>query len=91
MRHGYFVFASNVDGQFQRAGFAPGRHFCEEASGDDDTLIRINPRETSVPDGQIGIAAGALETLQAIDNKLVELCGNPARDAPAARIADDIG
>lgn len=25
MRHGSFVFTSNVDGQFQRAGFAPGR------------------------------------------------------------------
>src|ERR1017187_1122440 len=23
--HGYFVFTSNVDGQFQRAGFAPER------------------------------------------------------------------
>jgi NAD-dependent SIR2 family protein deacetylase len=43
------------------------RHFCEDAAGPDGTLIRINPREAEVPSGQIGIAAGALETLQAID------------------------
>ena len=31
------------------------------------TLIRINPREPEVPPGQIGIAAGAREALQAIN------------------------
>lgn len=31
------------------------------------TLIRINVREPQVPRGEIGIAAGALETLEAID------------------------
>lgn len=30
-------------------------------------LIRINPRESEVPRGQLGISGGALETLQAID------------------------
>jgi NAD-dependent SIR2 family protein deacetylase len=46
------------------------RHFCEEASRRNGTLIRINPRETDVPDGQISIDAGALETLRAIDEIL---------------------
>lgn len=34
------------------------------------TLVRINPREPQVPPGQIGIAAGAAETLTAIDDAL---------------------
>lgn len=34
------------------------------------TLVRINPREPQVPPGQIGIAAGAAETLAAIDDAL---------------------
>jgi hypothetical protein len=46
------------------------RHFCEDASRSGGTLIRINPREPGVPAGHIGIAAGALETLQAIDEML---------------------
>lgn len=46
------------------------RHFCETASKGEGTLIRINPREPGVPGGQIGIAAGALETLRAIDELL---------------------
>jgi NAD-dependent SIR2 family protein deacetylase len=50
------------------------RHFCEGASSSSGTLIRINPREAGVPAGQIGIAAGALETLRAIDKKLDEMC-----------------
>ena len=33
-------------------------------------LIRINPRETNVPEGHIGIASGALEALQEIENLL---------------------
>jgi NAD-dependent SIR2 family protein deacetylase len=49
------------------------RRFCErlgEAAG--ATLIRINVREPEVPAGQIGIALGALEALQAIDARLSE-------------------
>jgi NAD-dependent SIR2 family protein deacetylase len=38
----------------------------EEGAG----LIRINPRECDVPEGQLGLAAGALEGLQAIDRAL---------------------
>jgi NAD-dependent SIR2 family protein deacetylase len=34
------------------------------------TLIRVNPREPRVPEGQISIAAGAAETLAAIDSLL---------------------
>ncbi len=34
------------------------------------TLVRINPRETQVPRGHIGIPLGALEALQAIDDRL---------------------
>jgi hypothetical protein len=48
------------------------RRFCEEASASNGALIRIDPRESSVPVGQIGIAAGALTTLQEIDKKLAE-------------------
>jgi NAD-dependent SIR2 family protein deacetylase len=46
------------------------RNFCEDATATDGTLIRINPREPGVPTGEIGIAAGALETLEAIDERL---------------------
>jgi hypothetical protein len=35
------------------------------------TLIRINVREPQVPRGEIGIAAGALETLEAINERLL--------------------
>jgi NAD-dependent SIR2 family protein deacetylase len=48
------------------------RRFCEEVSTSNGALIRINPRESSVPAGQIGIASGALATLQEIDKKLAE-------------------
>ena len=34
------------------------------------TLVRINPREPQVPSGQIGVPLGALEALQAIDDRL---------------------
>lgn len=44
------------------------RHFCETVSKSDGTLIRINPRDPEVPYGQIGISAGALETLQMIED-----------------------
>ena len=40
------------------------------ASRTDATLIRINPREPQVPSGQIGVPLGALEALQAIDERL---------------------
>jgi NAD-dependent SIR2 family protein deacetylase len=36
----------------------------------DSTLVRINVREPEVPNGQLGIAAGALAALRAIDEKL---------------------
>jgi NAD-dependent SIR2 family protein deacetylase len=37
------------------------------------SLIRINPREPQAPRGEIGISAGALESLQTIDAKLTSL------------------
>ena len=42
------------------------RHFSESLARRGSTLIRINVREPEVPDGQIGIAMGALEALRAI-------------------------
>jgi NAD-dependent SIR2 family protein deacetylase len=42
-------------------------HFSEMAAASSNaTLIRINPRESHAPAGQIGIALGALEALDAI-------------------------
>ncbi len=49
------------------------RHFCEAAASANGTLIRINPRESAVPSGHLGFAAGALETLQAIDEILLDI------------------
>lgn len=47
------------------------RHFCEEiAAKSKGTLIRINVREAEVPEGQIGLAMGALEALKALDKRL---------------------
>jgi NAD-dependent SIR2 family protein deacetylase len=49
------------------------RRFCErlaQASG--CRLIRINPREPQVPAGQVGIAAGALESLRALDERVAK-------------------
>ena len=40
------------------------------------TLIRINVREPQVPSGEIGIAAGALETLEAIEERVNSETGN---------------
>lgn len=51
------------------------RHFCEAAASR-GTLIRINPLAPSVPAGHIGIPAGALQTLQALDALIGE---NPKR------------
>jgi NAD-dependent SIR2 family protein deacetylase len=39
------------------------------------SLLRINVREPSVPPGQLGIAAGALEALRAIDAQLARVRG----------------
>lgn len=51
------------------------RHFCEQqAQARGRTLIRINPREPSVPAGQISMARGAMDTLQAIDALIPSLC-----------------
>jgi NAD-dependent SIR2 family protein deacetylase len=47
------------------------RWYCETtANARGATLIRINLREAAVPKNQIGIAAGAMETLLAIDRAL---------------------
>ena len=43
------------------------------ASRSNASLIRINPREPQVPSRQIGISAGALESLETIDAKLATL------------------
>jgi NAD-dependent SIR2 family protein deacetylase len=51
------------------------RNFSElEVARYKGTLVRINPREPQVPPGHIGIAAGALATLRAVDARL----GGPA-------------
>lgn len=42
-------------------------NFVRHAGG---RLVRINPREPEVPAGQVGIAAGALDALRAIDARL---------------------
>jgi hypothetical protein len=47
------------------------RHFSERAASRPGAiLVRINLREAQVPRGGIGIAAGALDGLQAIDEAL---------------------
>ena len=47
------------------------RHFSERvAEAAQATLIRINLREPEVPEGQIGLAIGALEALHEIDRRL---------------------
>jgi NAD-dependent SIR2 family protein deacetylase len=63
---GEFVFTSNVDGQFERAGIDRGR-IVLECGG---TLIRINPREPDVPTGHVSIPLGALAALRAIEHRL---------------------
>ncbi len=55
------------------------RHTAERlAARLDGRLVRINPREPAVPQGQIGIAAPAQRTLQAIHDRLPQgwLSGN---------------
>lgn len=46
------------------------RWFSERQVRDGHTLIRINPRDPEVPEGQVGLKAGALEALKAIDSLL---------------------
>jgi hypothetical protein len=47
------------------------RHTSERVAATlDGRLLRINPREPAVPRGQIGIAAPAQDTLQAIHDRL---------------------
>jgi len=49
------------------------RHFCERAADRPQRkLIRINVREPEVPEGHIGLAAGAFAGLQAIDESLCQ-------------------
>ena len=101
---GYFVFTSNVDGQFQKAGFSEDRilechgsinfmQCCqpmehteiwpvpEDTAYDVDvedlvspfnkgTIIRINPRDWRVPDGNISLPIGGLEALEMIEDEL---------------------
>ena len=57
------------------------RYFCDrQAAAPGATLIRINPREPSAPAGHIGLAAGALETLQAIDRRLTGSASESLRE-----------
>ncbi|MGC4117756.1 MAG: hypothetical protein QM765_25010 [Myxococcales bacterium] len=39
--------------------------------------MRINVREAQVRRGQVGVAAGALEALRAIDQVLARTCASP--------------
>lgn len=43
------------------------RWFCQNQAHGENKLIRINPREYEVAEGQIGLAGGALEVLQKLD------------------------
>jgi NAD-dependent SIR2 family protein deacetylase len=52
------------------------RHFSERLAGTGEVvLVRINVREPAVPSGHLGIAAGALEALRAIDAHLARIRG----------------
>jgi NAD-dependent SIR2 family protein deacetylase len=47
------------------------RHTCESLAADSGALlVRLNPREPQVPRGEVGIAAGALAALEAIEARL---------------------
>lgn len=47
------------------------RHFTESVARNlHGVLVRVNPRESQVPPGQIGIAGGALETIRAMGEAL---------------------
>lgn len=48
------------------------RHFCERLADAGARLIRINRRESAVPQGQLGLDLGALEALTAIESVLGE-------------------
>ena len=43
------------------------RWFCERQAQDGNTLIRINPRDSEVLEGHIGLRGGALEVLQKLE------------------------
>jgi NAD-dependent SIR2 family protein deacetylase len=48
------------------------RRMSEDLARRGATLVRINPRDSEVPTGQIGIASTGLATLQAIDGALAD-------------------
>lgn len=51
------------------------RHLCEQVAHDHRArLIRINPQEPSVPPSHLSLPLGALEALQAIDQRLESSC-----------------
>src|SRR5262249_18657445 len=55
-------------------GVATVRLACQRIARDfGGTLIRINTREPDVPSGHISLSLGALEALQAIENRLEQL------------------
>jgi hypothetical protein len=60
----------------------PKVRWFSESLAEAGTLIRINSREPEVPDGQIGIARGAKDALEAIDGVIRELA-DPAERTTA--------
>lgn len=50
-----------------------GNTICSPQVAPAARLIRVNVREPAVPSGQVGIAAGALETLRELDERLPQL------------------
>jgi hypothetical protein len=55
------------------SAIATVRRFSEHvAERHNATLIRLNPRESAVPEGQIGLAIGALEGLTTLDRFLFD-------------------
>lgn len=51
------------------------RMFCERLSHGRGTLVRINVRDSQVPDHEIGLPMGALEALEGIDKALARSAG----------------
>jgi hypothetical protein len=67
------------------------RLFSESAAERWGTLIRINPSEPEVPDGQIGIPLGALEALERIDEVIqASESRSTARRSTGLRSADSV-
>jgi NAD-dependent SIR2 family protein deacetylase len=55
------------------SGVPTVRSFCEvQAASSRTTLIRINPREPSVPPRHLSLPMGALEALRTIDRRLMQ-------------------